>query len=168
MLPFRKMLLLFVIAMVPLGLGCQAHSEARDEPGAPSDDHDHLHEHSHDIPAHRPRDFGAAAAAVRKLHNFVIEELDEGHADHAHEAIDHLIDIARWFPEIAADSDLPEAQWNAVNADAQALRREYTSLERSIRKHPASIDRQPLAGLEAIIQRLEKLAEGGDWNKPYR
>ena len=52
---------------------------------------------------------------------------DDGHDDHDEHEHDHeddyekSLDIARWLPDLAADSDLEESEWNRVNKTANKL-----------------------------------------------
>lgn len=87
------------------------------------DDHDHDHEHHHHHEAeHRPRDFPDAVAAVRRRHALVLEELEEGHLEHAEHELEKLLDVVDWLPEIAADSDMTKGPWDEVHAASKRLR----------------------------------------------
>ena len=71
-------------------------------------------DHEHDIrPAHHPESFPAAVAALRVR----LPAAANGHARGAAEAAE----IAGWLPELAADSDLTEAQWEPLAAGAETL-----------------------------------------------
>ena len=71
---------------------------------------DHEHEHR---PAHHPESFPAAVAGLRVR----LPVAANGHARGAAEAAE----IVGWMPELAADSDLSEAQWEPLAAGARAL-----------------------------------------------
>lgn len=84
-------------------------------------------EPEHHVPAHRPADFPAAVARLQELHR-ELPAPDDHAADHAAdrpgdgiEAFVEWSDLVRWLPELAADSDLPEAPWNRVDAAAAKL-----------------------------------------------
>ena len=71
-------------------------------------------DHEHEVrPAHHPESFPAAVAGLRVR----LPVAANGHARGAAEAAE----IAGWMPELAADSDLTEAQWEPLAAGARAL-----------------------------------------------
>ena len=71
-------------------------------------------DHGHEVrPAHHPESFPAAIAGLRVR----LPVAANGHARGAAEAAE----IAGWMPELAADSDLTEAQWEPLAAGARAL-----------------------------------------------
>ncbi len=93
--------------------GCRAENPHDNASG-------HEEEHAgHVIPAHKPKTFPDAVHRLRELNDqfrsgSMIDRKNLGIA----------LDIANWLPEIAADSDLPEPQWNEVNTrSAQACGR---------------------------------------------
>jgi hypothetical protein len=69
------------------------------------------HHAGHVIPAHKPKTFPDAVNRLRGL---------TGHLGDSH---DLLIaqDIAGWLPELAADSDMPEPDWNNVSVESSRL-----------------------------------------------
>lgn len=69
----------------------------------------------HVIPAHKPRMFPEAVRRLRELN----DQIGRGTADA--KTLSVALDIANWLPEIAADSDMPEAPWNQVNAHSAVL-----------------------------------------------
>ena len=71
-------------------------------------------DHEHEVrPAHHPESFPAAVAGLRVR----LPAAANGHARSAAEAAE----IVGWMPELAADSDLTEAQWAPLAAGARAL-----------------------------------------------
>lgn len=73
----------------------------------------------HEEPSHRPANYSAAIARLTELHAEIQGEVhrDAGELD----AISEAHDIARWLPEIAADSDLPESPWVRIEASAKEM-----------------------------------------------
>jgi hypothetical protein len=80
----------------------------------------------HVIPAHKPKTFPDAVRQLRDLNDQVRRDVVEGRPDA--KARHGALDVATWLPEIAADSDMPEAQWNAVNSRSWALVEDYQEL----------------------------------------
>lgn len=115
----------FMIATVVLIVPAQG---CRQEPGA----EDGKGEHSgHIVPAHKPRNLPDAA---RRLWEINIE-LTQSSPSRDKPASDRdalltvAIDIASWLPEIAADCDLPETQWNTVNERSRVIAEAYEFLK---------------------------------------
>ena len=102
---------------------------------------DHEHEHR---PAHHPESFPAALAGLRVR----LPAAAGGHARSRTEAAE----IAGWLPELAADSDLSEAQWEPLAAGA----RELDALL------PAAFagDAAALGDANAALDRLRDLIDG--------
>lgn len=73
-----------------------------------------LHELDHEIPAHRPHDFRDALEAIAELDGAL-------RAGESVEAYDKLYDIIRWLPEIAAETELAEPEWNTIDQASQKL-----------------------------------------------
>lgn len=76
------------------------------------------HEESHDYPAHRPENFRQAVDSLLQRDEKLRVQFDQ-------QQNEQLLDILRWLPEIAAETDLPEATWNRVNQVAQTARQAY-------------------------------------------
>ena len=84
----------------------------------------HEEEHAgHVIPAHKPKTFPDAVHRLRELN----DQFRSGSATDR-KSLGIALDIANWLPEIAADSDLPEPQWNEVNARSARLVADYQEL----------------------------------------
>jgi hypothetical protein len=66
----------------------------------------------HHVPFHKPADYGAAVARLHELHAELSGDRPERSA--VLEGSE-LTDLIRWLPELAADSDLPEAPWIRVD-----------------------------------------------------
>jgi hypothetical protein len=157
-----------------VGCGGGAAPEASAGSARPSsDDHDHSHSHSHSHShdhshghghhhhhheaERRPRDFPDAVAAVRRRHALVLEELEEGHLEHAVHELEKLLDVVDRLPSIAADSDMPKAPWDEVHAASKRLRALCASGLESLRAG-RTIAREPFeAEGRAAIAVLEPL-----------
>ncbi|MBY0395369.1 MAG: hypothetical protein K2X91_02720 [Thermoleophilia bacterium] len=91
--------------------------------------HDHDHDHAdhddegpaHVIPAHRPVTFPDGVRSLRAYHERIGKTLAEGGETPDPAALAEALDVAKWLPEIAAESDMPEAPWDAVSRDAGAV-----------------------------------------------
>lgn len=119
-------------------------------------EHDHDHDHAeHVVPAHKPRSFPEAVRRLRELH----EQVASGQAEpERSKTLAIFLDIATWLPEIAADSDMPEAPWNQVDDLARSL---LARVEVLGGKRVGSATEALSRGGEAI-GRLEELAARAD------
>jgi hypothetical protein len=77
---------------------------------------DHLEHH---VPEHKPHDLHAAIDQIEDR----FEALAHGDVPKTDRMarLKELVDIVRWLPEIAGDSDLPEEPWNTVDQVSQQL-----------------------------------------------
>lgn len=99
---------LLVIVLMTCGLaGCSdGHSMTVRKDEHEHDDHEH-HDHA---PKHKPHDYTDGLAELASRYTNLRLQAESDRSTHLAE----LIDIARWLPELAADSDMPEAEWNLV------------------------------------------------------
>ena len=160
-----------------LVIGCQraeevtdqdhGHSHADDHGHDHEDDHDHFHEHDHVVSDHRPADFADAVRSMSRLNREIAEEMASGHAKHADEALHDMTDIVRWLPEIAADSDMPEDQWNEVDRQSAAL----TDLLEDVRGEIHDGESIDYAATESFVsefvQSLQEIVDDGAWNQQF-
>lgn len=84
---------------------------------ASATDEDHLEHH---VPHHKPQNLAGAIDQIDR--RFELLGLADGtqNAERAAQ-LKELVDIVRWLPEIAGDSDLPEEQWNVVDRASEKL-----------------------------------------------
>jgi hypothetical protein len=78
-----------------------------------------LEEPEHHTPAHKPADFPAAVDRLLALHNEIAN--NGTRAADPLDAFSESFDIARWLPELAADSDMEERPWNQVHEIARQM-----------------------------------------------
>lgn len=92
------------------------HSDSDHE----SDEHGHDHGHSHG-PAYKPDTFEEALKEIKHRLSHMKSDIKGGHLDHVEEEMGKLKEFINWLPELAADSDLPEKEWNQVNAETKTM-----------------------------------------------
>jgi hypothetical protein len=102
--------------------GCRGDRSRDDRP-----EEEHI---GHVIPAHKPKDFPVAVRKLRELNRAIDAGIARGQMKALNDdrTLPIALDIATWLPEIAADSDMPEAPWNTVNARSESLVAAYKSL----------------------------------------
>ena len=129
---FTNLHALFLLALT--FVGCAAPTD-----GATGDvyaDHEHA-----ERPAHHPESFPAAVAGLRVR----LAAAANGHGPSAAQAAE----IVDWLPELAADSDLSEAEWAPLDDAATALR--------PLVPRVAAGDAAALAGANVILDDLAGL-----------
>ena len=108
--PLLTLTMTFLLLTSLSGCGTSEHADAHD-------DHHHL---EHFVPHHKPANFAEAVDEIEHRAEHLSEHAGHGHDDEAEE-FQELVDIINWIPELAADSDLNEADWNKANSAAVAL-----------------------------------------------
>lgn len=163
----RAGILFFSIGLLAALAGCQRQSAQPDEGEASrlATERDHFHEHEHFVPEHRPADFGEAVTQISARFAGLQHEQNAGHHDHALQELGELIDIVRWLPEIAADSDLQESSWNEVHGISlrlDAILSTYVGPGAKF-KNPAKISTDDIASIHQGLARLDQIVDQGDW-----
>lgn len=97
----------------PAKTGAQSQSDTETEH---EDDHDH-HDHDHHDPEHKPKSFPEAVERLKELRPDLSERIRPGSEDW-----EVVSDIVGWLPELAAESELNEREWNRVEGSASELR----------------------------------------------
>lgn len=141
----RATLALIILA----GLGCSkevsSEAEAHDDVHSHKHEHDHDHEHHH-VPDHKPENFSMLVTSLdERLHASEIDEHDW----------DEIIDIVRWIPELAADSDLRRKDFESALHISEILMAELQPLTK---QKPAPISKK----VEDAIGALKDLATRSD------
>lgn len=90
-------------------------SEIKHE-GEHEDEHEH-HDHAHHDPEHKPKSFPDAVERLRGLRPDLVERALPGS-----EEWEIAVDIVDWLPELAAESELNEREWNRVESNTGELR----------------------------------------------
>lgn len=115
---------------------------------AESDEHDHHLEHF--VPAHKPPNFAEAVESLNDRTRHLEYHIGDTRPIVQTE-LQELSDIIGWIPELAADSDLNEADWNTARDASQSMLTLYeTSGE------PARL-KTLLSSLQPLIESLQPL-----------
>jgi hypothetical protein len=129
--------------------GCHTESPPGESKG-------HEEEHAgHEIPAHKPRTFPDAVHRMRELNDRFLRvgAGSQNGSTTDSKSLGIALDIANWLPEIAADSDMPEAKWNEVNDRSARLVADYQELTSGSAADP----KRELEQAKSEIGNLEKL-----------
>lgn len=112
---FRKTLVLIsVLSLLIATIGCSGKAVEEEE--------------AHHIPDHLPADFDQAIGRIEMLvahikDGVALEKMPKEVGVH-----EELRDIVRWLPELAAKTDLSEAEWNVVDASTMELIARFADL----------------------------------------
>ena len=144
------------IALCVLGMaGCKP-SPMLDSPETSRievrEDEYHDHEHEHGIPDHKPESFAAAVRRLVPQWKHLAAERRAGHQKHADAELAIMLDVIRWLPELAADTELRKADWDRV----QQLSKE---LESMVHAPPPVTTTTASIEIETLVGQLQKLAE---------
>jgi hypothetical protein len=121
--PWGRLALAAIACLLTLS-GCRGDHSS----GVDGDQHA---EHAgHIVPAHKPKTFGDAVRRLRALNETISLGVGRGEAEAlvADKTLSMALDIAAWLPEIAADSDMPEAPWDEVNSRSVMLVADYQTV----------------------------------------
>jgi hypothetical protein len=151
----RKLLALF--GGIAVLIGCAVED-------APKASH---FEHDHEVAHHWPDDLADAAAKIRE--RLVPPELGDGHDDHHEGHVhqhddedvsqnpqDEIADIVIWVPEIAADTNLSEQDWNMLDNAARSLSADLSETGNELTKFNRE---QTLALCDLIEQVLPRIPD---------
>lgn len=136
---------LYLISGFIFAAGCTGAASKQEPQARPSLEHEHEHEHhdhAHHDPEHKPKSFPEAVERLKGLRPDLAARALPGS-----EEWEIAVDIVDWLPELAAESELNEREWNRVDGNASELRLVLQSRE----KNAVSWDRFDSA--------LEKLSE---------
>lgn len=155
----RKLLVLF--GGVAVLIGCAVDD-------APKASH---FEHDHEVTHHWPDDLADAAAKIReRLESTGLETVHDHHGNDHHEGHvhqqdnedvsqnpqDEIADIVSWVPEIAADTNLSEQDWNMLDNAARSLSSDLSETGNELTKFNRE---QTLALCDLIEQVLPRIPD---------
>ncbi|KAA5545887.1 hypothetical protein FYK55_02940 [Roseiconus nitratireducens] len=158
--------LLVLLVGISLLVGCGAND-------TPKSSH---FEHDHEVAQHWPDDLADAAKKIRErlnspgletVHDHPSDEHsgDEHHHgnmhEHDHERFgqnpgDEIADIVSWLPEIAADTNLSEQDWNRIDNAARSLSADLNEAGNTLTQ---SNQERASALCELIAQVLPKVSD---------
>jgi hypothetical protein len=92
-------------------------------------DHDHEHEHSD-----RPKSLKAAITKLKSLRDQIGAAMDKNDPDAAHEPLHDVGKLLEAMPELAADTDLPESEWQEIKQEADRLFKAFGDVDSSFHK----------------------------------
>ncbi len=140
---FQGLLCLAASVLTIAVSGCQS--------SASGDDDSRLEHH---VPAHKPPTF---RAAVEQLQIRSQHLTGESAADHSATERTELLDIIRWLPELAGDSDLRRPDWEQVQRES----REMAQLIESF-PNLADLSQDKQRRYQELLRELQSVVPGTD------
>lgn len=157
--PYPLLPVLLGFLAVPL-IGC---GDAGPSTEAEAKGHGHDHDHDH---GHRPETLHAAVAELTEMRDVIRDAIVDGDPHDAHGPLHEVGDLLEAIPDIAAETDLPKEEWDAVNAANEELFAAFGAIDKAF--HTKDGDKQAAYGgvsekldeaLEAIRSRLALTGE---------
>ena len=105
--------------LLVLVLGCGPTETAKPVSGH-SHSHEHEHGHTHEH-ASGPQSFHDAVAQLKEIQSQVSTAMENDDPDAAHGPLHDVGHLLNKIPELAADTELAESDWNEVKAEVDKL-----------------------------------------------
>ena len=86
--------------------------------------------HEHFVQPHKPANLRDAVSEIGRRSRSLVAHADHSHGDEREQLI-QLADIVNWIPELAADSDLSEEDWNQAASVSRRMARSLSTLVQS-------------------------------------
>lgn len=144
-----SLLLVATIALAVAASGCGPAESAGD---ADSGDHGHDHDHDH---GDRPESLQAAVDKLTSIRDTVRTAMLEGDANAAHGPLHEVGELLDALPDVAAETDLAEEDWNAVQAATDELRIAFAAIDKAF--HTKDADKK--AAYEQVADELDDAIE---------
>lgn len=144
----RLLPILLGLTVVPL-VGC---GEATTDTQAETAGHGHDHDHEH---ADRPESLHAAVAELTEVRDTIREAILNGDPNDAHDPLHEVGELLEAIPDIAAETDLPKPEWDAVNAANDELFDAFGTIDKAF--HTKDGDKK--AAYEGVTEKLDNAIE---------
>lgn len=139
----------FVLS-TPLLFGC--NSGTSETAAGAHAGHDHGHDHEH---GHRPDSLHEAVEQLAGIEIAISEAITSGDVDAAHGPLHEVGELLQAIPEVAAETDLPKEEWEAVKAATDRLFGAYAVIDKAF--HVKDGDKQ--AAYEQVASELTEALE---------
>ena len=110
------------------------------------------HEHHHE---HGPRPhFDVIVKRIRKQYRWAVQAASRDDVKHFQHELEHFHESVELLPELAAETDLPKADWDRVQAASKVLEAESARLSQT-KAQPSDTEQ---AAFDAALKKLEEIA----------
>jgi len=103
---------LLVVATMAVGMGCQDTETGEHGHG----EHGHTH-----APIKGPKSFPEGVEKLKEINDQICAAMESDNPDSAHDALHEVGELLNRLPELAADTDLGESDWNEVEQEVNKL-----------------------------------------------
>ncbi|MEZ6100975.1 MAG: hypothetical protein R3E01_18705 [Pirellulaceae bacterium] len=163
-LRFRYMGALLCLGLAVTG-GCNSSEKASEE----TDGHAHSHEHEHEG---APKSLHEAIDELRDMWAAISTAMDNSDPEAAHDPLHDVGKLLEAMPDLAAETDLPESEWNEIKSEVGRLFEAFGDIDSAFHKQDgdkvaayesakATID-EGIAAFEAKIPLLGETASPED------
>lgn len=141
--------------------GCNSTEQGSEQ----QDGHGHGHSHDHDHSA--PQSLYAAITQLSDMWADISTAMDNNDPDAAHDPLHDVGKVLDAMPRLAAETDLPESDWNQIKSEAGKLENAFGDIDSAF--HQQDGDKQAAyeavkpkidAGIAALKAKLPLLGEG--------
>lgn len=152
-----RLLRFSLLATLCLGAGCKPTAtvpvtEAHNEGHASEHDHAHEHEHAHES---RPESFAVAVTQLIAHRDAIRNAIESSKPADAHDPLHEVAELLDAFPDIAAETDLPKEDWEAVKAASDRLFESFGTIDKAFHKK----DGDKKAAYESVADDIEESME---------
>lgn len=144
----RYLSVFFVLFAAPL-IGC---GDATSQVEATAQEHEHDHDHDH---ADQPESMHAAVAELTEIRDTIRDAILNGDPHDAHGPLHEIGELLEAIPSIAAETDLPKEEWDAVNAANEELFDAFGAIDKAF--HTKDGDKK--AAYEGVAEKLDEAIE---------
>lgn len=106
--PSRWHAVLVCVVLLSVAAGCQSASN--------TSEHEHDHEH-----AERPESLRVAIIELIEVRDQIRTAMDSNDTESAHDPLHKAGELLEVMPELAADTDLTESEWNEIKEEVDRL-----------------------------------------------
>ena len=145
------------LGLLAANVGCQQSAES----GIQGAGHGHDHDHDH---SERPKNLKAAIAELKEMRDAIWSAMDENDTESAHEPLHEVGNLLKAMPDLAADTDLPESEWDAIKSEVDRLFDAFSDIDSAFHKQDGdkqaaydaakSTVEEGVAALEAYLPKL--------------
>ncbi|MEN0112041.1 MAG: hypothetical protein AAF805_15075 [Planctomycetota bacterium] len=135
-------------------IGCGAADSAVNATAGDDHGHDHDHDH-HDHHSDRPASLHAAVAQLTAMRDDIRDAIVDGEPDDAHGPLHEIGALLEAIPDIAAETDLPKEEWDAVNVAHEELFDAFGVIDKAF--HTKDGDKK--AAYDEVAERLDEAIE---------
>ncbi len=147
------------VSLTCSNLGCQPATDTGKQQSGHGHGHDHDHDHSD-----RPKNLQTAIAELTEMANAIRTAMEEDDPKSAHEPLHKVGSLLKAMPDLAADTDLPESDWDAIKAEVDRLFDAFGDIDSAFHKKDgdkqaaydaakSTVD-EGMAALEAYLPKL--------------